>query len=367
MNSIPEINNSPTELARQSKAIAATEQLEFAPDAARKRHSPTFVHIGSIEPKPPIFLIKNLLEANTLSQTFGDPGCGKSFFGIDMAACIANKADFHGLEVKPGPVIYIAGEGQSGVIRRFMAWGIRHNIDYAKAPIFISLAPVGLCDADQVDAIIDAVKAVGEQAGPPGAIFIDTLARNFGPGDENSTADMTKFIAGTDRIRGIYQSAVHIIHHSGHADKSRARGSMALKGAVDAEYSLTKGQDGVIRMECKKMKDAELPEPMAFKIRSVELPLADADGEPVTSAVLDQIEYEPSRPVVTRRGQNQTKGLETLHQLYNDQGNQDTDAARVLITDWRDACKMSRSAFWKIKKSLSETGAIKIDEPYVFI
>ena len=348
-------------------------------NSAYKRHKPTtqlkisFVPIGTIETKPPEFLIQDLLETDSLSLTFGDPGCGKSFFGINMAACIATGADFHGLKAKQGPVIYIAGEGQSGIARRFLAWGIRRDIDYKKAPIFVSLAPVGLCDADQVDAIIESVRAIGEQAGPPIAIFIDTLARNFGPGDENSTADMTRFIAGIDRIREIYHSAVHIIHHSGHADKTRARGSMALKGAVDAEYSLTKNNDGIVRMECKKLKDAELPETMAFKIRSVALPLVDADGEPVTSAVLDRVDYEPVRPVTTRRGANQARGLKILQQLYDEhRANVERDgrnpiSARVLTSDWRNACNMHRQAFSRIKKSLSETGEIQIENPYVYL
>ena len=337
-----------------------------------------FVHIADLQLKPPEFLIKPLLEADSLSLSFGDPGCGKSFFSIDMAASVATGTDFHELPVKQGPVIYIAGEGQNGIKRRFQAWSIVRCIDLQSSPLYTSTVPIGLCDADQVQAALDAVEEVANLAGPPLLIIIDTVARNFGPGDENSTADMGRFIAAADQIRSQYQSAVHLVHHTGHGDKKRARGSMALKGALDAEYRLERDQDGIVRVKTTKMKDAGLPDPMAFEIRGVDLGLKDVDGDPVTSAVLHRIEY--TKPEGTDRrggkplGAKQRKALDVLERLYTAERKRlmsqgiKPETARVSMDWWSTHCKeagMNRQTVHRVKDSLVSKKLIVIKDSHV--
>lgn len=244
------------------------------------------VPLANIEPKPPEYIVDKYLERDNLVVVFGDPATAKSFVGVNMACCVGSETPFHGHPVLSGPVVYIAGEGQSGIARRFMAWGLRHGIDYRTLPVFVSMVPAAMCDEEGALLVLDAIKDMDPK---PVLVIFDTLARNFGPGDENSTADMGRFIGNADRIRAICGAAVLIIHHSGHGDKTRARGAMALKAGVDAEYHLTRDDMGVITMKNLKMKDAPPPEPISFRIRSVELPLTRDDGKPVTSAVLDDL------------------------------------------------------------------------------
>ncbi len=95
---------------------------------------------------------------------------------------------------------------------------------------------------------------------------------------------MTKFVAALDAFRERYGCTILLVHHTGHSDKNRARGNMALKGALDAEYRVEKTGSGIV-IECTKMKDAPEPKPLHFSLASVKL--ADGqDGKPVTSAVL---------------------------------------------------------------------------------
>lgn len=52
---------------------------------------------------------------------------------------------------------------------------------------------------------------------------------------------MTEFVAVMDDLKARFTScSVLIVHHSGHAEKQRARGAMALKGALDCEYKVEK-------------------------------------------------------------------------------------------------------------------------------
>lgn len=279
-----------------------------------------FTRIGDILGsglKPIQWLVRNYVEADSLALMFGDPGCGKSFAAIDLACCIATGTPWHSNKTTQGPVFYIAGEGQNGLARRFAAWTQHNAIPLHDAPLFASHRPAQLCNAGAAAEVANAVDELEVATGQsPVLIVVDTLARNFG-GDENSQEDMGAFISNLDnflRKSGEWNATVLVVHHSGHADKSRGRGSSALKGAVDAEYSLSKDETGVVRLEATKMKDAEQPPPLAFKLETLPIDgLLDDEGESITSAVLWSVAHvPPAKNGKAGRRKNQTRALSVL-------------------------------------------------------
>lgn len=331
--------------------------------------------MGDLAVKAIAWLIRGLLERDTLAMLFAVPGVGKSFWAIDVACCVATGSDFHGLEVEQGPVIYIAGEGLNGLARRRVAWEIEHQLALADAPLYVSEGPAALTNVSSLIAVCQAVDSVVAAHGVPILVVIDTLARNFGPGDENSTQDMTGFIAAADQIRIKYGATVLLVHHTGHADKSRARGSMALHGAMDAEYKLERDEVGVIRLEAIKMKDAPDPEPMSYRLRSVDIGLLDDEGKAVTSAVLVSTAYEPiAAKGKAGRGRWQTVALEQLNKLQSQhrhtlaEGGYDPSRARVAVRDWRMACldvEMPRQRWPEVLSSLEKQGLVLVEYGYV--
>ena len=74
------------------------------------------------------------------------------------------------------------------------------------------------------------------------------------PCGKNSTKDMSSFVTAVDTIAAQFGCATLLVHHTGHASKGRARGAIALTGAVDFEYKITSG-NAFITMECTKAKD----------------------------------------------------------------------------------------------------------------
>ena len=222
------------------------------------------------------------------------------------------------------------------------------------APLFISSGPAAFCDAEGVKAVREAIENLPEGVKQPGLLIVDTVARNFGPGDENSTKDMTLFIAGLDLIRVAFGCAILVVHHSGHADKSRGRGATALKGALDAEYCFSKDEQKTVRVICTKMKDSEVPEPMAFKIDGVDLGIADEDGQAITSAALRSIQYEPAAEKI-RTGKWETVGVKVLSSMLQEN-------EQVSITAWRLTCiaeGVPRTRFYDVKKQLLAGGIIE--------
>jgi hypothetical protein len=255
-----------------------------------------FLQAGELlsTPKPINWLIKKRLDANSLSMTFGEPESMKSFIEIDKGLCIASGKSWHGHKIgTKGPVFYIAGEGFNGLSRRLRAWEIHYNILIKNIPFFVSDRASQLLDPDSANDVSDAVDEMCKIHGEPVLVIIDTLNRNFGPGDENSTRDMTIFISIIDaKLRTRYGCAVSIIHHSGLSAVDRARGNSALKAALDWEYKLKENPNGTRTMTTTKCKDFEKPPPISFRIEKVTLSgWTDPDtGSELTSLVLVQTE-----------------------------------------------------------------------------
>lgn len=351
---------------------ARAEALKPVEEVRRFR----LVHAAGMEVRPPQYLIREYLERDALALAFGDPGTAKSFLAVDWALSIASGRDWQGRRVEKCPVIYIAGEGHNGLARRLHAWCIRHGVELEDVPLFVSSTSAALTDPAVLDDVLIAIDVVSKAHGAPGLVVVDTVARNFGAGDENSTQHMGAFIQACDRLRADHVCTVLLVHHTGHGDKSRARGAMALKGALDAEYRLDRDEAGIIRLEATKMKDASHPEPLAFRLRPVELGLVDGDGEPVTSAVLEVTSYEPP-PARGKagRGKWQTLALEVLRELHvihranREESGYDPDGARVSLEVWRQACQergVPRSKFYAVRDSLEKIGAITVDHGFVW-
>ncbi|WP_051284523.1 AAA family ATPase [Desulforegula conservatrix] len=220
-----------------------------------------------------------------------------------------------------------------------------------------------------------------KEAGHIALIVIDTVARSFGAGDENSAKDMGQFIAECDRLKALYGSTVFLVHHTGIADKSRARGSSSLKGAVDAEFKVERyaKDKSIITLTCTKMKDAEYPEPLAFTLRSVDLDITDEEGNPLTSAILDPVLFPDGAEGEGRQrkktGKNQQHALQILQQLHQkhqhnlEEGDYDPNQAKVKYQDWKGDCikKMGARRFREVENSLTESGKISKDVDYVYL
>lgn len=212
-------------------------------------------------------------------------------------------------------------------------------------------------------AVAQAVDQMADQFGQPSLIIVDTVARNFGPGDENSTSDMGAFIAAIDDLKARYPGcAVLLVHHSGHADKQRARGAMALKGALDCEFRIEKNDSG-LHIHCTKMKDADTPPTLHFMLKTIQL---DAN---TTSAVLHSIEAPERQDRLTP---SQRLGIETYKAAAEAGGVWGDGAFKgVYIEEWRsqfyakhtgDTQDAKRKAFLRVRNDLVSSKRITVDD-----
>ncbi len=293
-----------------------------------------------VEPQLLVWRIERWLEDGVLGLIVGAEGSLKSFVAIDWALSIATGRDWHGYRVTPGRVLYVAGEGRAGVIRRMRGWLARHQVE-APEHVLLGRGPIQLLDT------LDATRV--SELGKFALIVIDTLARNFGAGSENDQADMSVAIANADRIRSATGAAVLLVHHTpleGRDDgKLRPRGSTALPGAADAMFSCAFDRDSkVLTLASFKQKDAASPDPLFLGYDVVDLGDLDNFGNAVTTLVLRGTEARPVPKKTLAKNQraliksirHRANGSSTLLVMLRDEttGLALSRQSRLRLEDW---------------------------------
>ena len=244
------------------------------------------------------YLVKPLLCTKSVGTLFGDSGTMKSFVAIDLGLSIAVGKEFHGFNTRQGAVVYVCGEGVSGIPKRLKAWCIAHEIDHTDIPFFVTKLPIALVDKMDAAAIADDIEKTCKN---PALIIVDTLSANFGEGDESSNADMSKLLTNVSIYFREMGSCVLFVHHVGHGDKGRERGAYALRANVDFRIQVEKlTETSPITLRSLKVKDGPIFDPVAFKAKVIPIPsLFDSEGVQETSVVLELDEYEeiPNTPI----------------------------------------------------------------------
>jgi hypothetical protein len=152
---------------------------------------------------------------------------------------------------------------------------------------------------------------------------------------------------------------------------------MVLHGAIDAEYQLVRGTAGLVRFEAMKMKEAERPQAKFFQIQAVDLGFSDDQGEPVTSAVLVDVECHARMSVeMAATGKHQRRALEILRERSIEnrenvrRSGRDESDARITAEVWRARCiedGMPANRFNDAKKRLLKMGKVRAERGFVYL
>jgi len=226
----------------------------------------------------------------------GPSGGGKTFVVLDWCLRMASgMAEWCGQKVKPGRIVYLAGEGHHGLRGRIAAWKHRHQA--GSLSMWLSRDGCDLNTAEGYLKVVEQVRALGYS---PEVIVVDTLHR-FLSGDENSAQDAKTMLDACNRLMSEFGCSVVLVHHTGVSDEAqhRARGSSAWRGALDIEISIVPGKEGVpMQIVQRKSKDAELAETIHVELQQVAIPgWRDEDDQQVTSAVIVQAQA----PIVAKK------------------------------------------------------------------
>lgn len=308
---------------------------------------------------PPEWLIKDWIPLGGVVQTIGQPNHGKSFVTLDQAMHIALGRHWHGYRTQKARVGYLIAEGVSGMGQRVKAWEQRfHDGQRVEGITFIPY-PVQASDHVAWETLILACRRLGF-----GYLVIDTQARVTVGMEENSAKEMGIFVEQIERLRRVTGATINIVHHESKAGGT-ARGSGAMKGAVNTEISVSKAADRVLSTVTKQ-KDAELAEPLLLQLVGEKVgervvggaPLANgwainAETETLWSAVL--VDVDKVDALEWEKTDNKGKILMLLRDIYPLRGATKAEA----VAEAKRRGMVKQSAHWAWDQLLG-TGLIAV-------
>jgi len=291
------------------------------------------------------YLIKGVLDQNTVSVVWGASNSGKTFTTLDMVHHMARGADlWRGRRVKQASVIYLALEGGRGIEKRILAlkrenpgnlpnlyfWP--HPLDLMKTLTDDESGESSHPNAVKVARMLHKLK--GWFPDLPQMLVVDTLARAMPGRDENSTQDMGRLIEVVDEIRAETGAHVMIVHHSGKDEARGMRGASALLGAIDGEVHVQYDHNAKVgNYLFEKQRDSARGNGKEyFRLKVVDLG-EDDDGDQVTSCVIDHEAAAPVRTDTEKLSASAKAALETLEAI----------GGTVTEKQWREACAKGRT------------------------
>jgi len=214
----------------------------------KKTKVPVIVRLADVEPEQVKWLWEPYIPLGKLTLCEGDPGAGKTWLALQLAAIISNGDPFPGdngipkARREPASIIYMTAEDG-------LADTLRPRLDKAGANVNHIFALTGwmndektgaisLSDLPMIEETIQQTKAV--------MIVIDPLQAYLGSGvDMHRANEVRPILSGLAGLAEKYKVAVICIRHLGKSQKDRAmyRGLGSIDFAAAARSVLLVGED----------------------------------------------------------------------------------------------------------------------------
>lgn len=344
--------------------VSRTDRVVAALDASRSRSKLQLIGLDDFCVAHDVqWATRGVIPVSALVVVFGAPKSGKTFAICDLTMHLAHGLDWCGHSVAHAQrIAFLAGEGRNGLRLRLKAWQSEHA---AERKGDFRLIPDALALSDRVQDVVQALRSYR-----PNVVVVDTLNAFFGGGDENSSADMTKFVGALRQLIGELDCSIVVIHHTGLADASRARGSSVLRAAADVVIQVAKDENGsgLVAFQVIEGRDIEpWEQPIALKLRRVETDCADGDGVMLTTCVVDRASQPVTLPGrgCTPIGPKQREILRIVQELAKERANGQSEVT-IARADVAAACrerKISRSTVAMAWEPLEQRGYWKLIEP----
>lgn len=267
------------------------------------------------------YLVEDMMFVGDVGMVYGASGSGKSFLCVDMGLAIARGVPFLGKQTRHGHVIYQAGEGGRGLVKRLKAYRQHHHL--GKSGVSFTLLPerVDLFSKDgDTEAFIEeclALKACATE--PLSLIVIDTFSTASPGANENASEDMGRMLVAGEKINKATGAAVIYVHHK-NAAGDRERGHTSLRANIDTAIEVIRDEETSKRiLRLAKLKEGEDGLKIGFELQPVEIGTYDS-GKPMTSCVVVPAEVESPRAGKLRLPAGQHNFLKVLDEAIRRKG-----------------------------------------------
>lgn len=187
------------------------------------------------------YIIHNLIPDREITFIFGPSGHFKTFFALDVCLHVATGKEFLSRSTQKRPVIYIASEGTGAIKARAKAWCDHYQMDIPDTFCLVS-EDDGFALNSEAD-IADMIESIDLQGLHGALIVVDTLNQASGGTPENDSAEMGRLIKAAKTMARKCKGALIIVHHSGHDNHGRMRGSSAIPAAGHLNIKVAKNNE----------------------------------------------------------------------------------------------------------------------------
>lgn len=226
------------------------------------------------EPPPRVDLVADLLPSGSFTSLVGPPKMGKSLFLIDMLASIALGEDFLGRPTVQAPVLLVPAEDHPRELKERILNRLngRRDAEFHIIPprgVFEGEPSVRMDKPEIMDRLITTCQTLGIEV-----LGLDPFREMHMMG-ENHSDDMAPLLRWPREIAHSLNIATILVHHASRGGE--ARGSTAIKGAVDQEFLLvpkgaavergTVAPEGVLRIDGRYAPKEYVPIKMGPNVR----------------------------------------------------------------------------------------------------
>lgn len=236
----------------QTMLAKANPAPEFPVDGA-----PILRRLSDVAPEPVSWLWPGRIALGKLTLLAGDPGLGKSFLTLDVAARCSTGAgwpDRPGERFEPGGVVLLTAEDG-------LADTIRPRLDAAGADVrrIVAIEAVQMVGGNgrtgergfDLGLDLPALEAAIRSVDPCRLVIVDPLTAYLGGVDSHKNADIRALLAPLARVAEAHRVALLVVSHlnksAGGPAIYRAMGSLAFAAAARTVWAVVKDRDDARR------------------------------------------------------------------------------------------------------------------------
>jgi len=225
---------------RDIDALAAFTERQIAGVFADHRRDDGLVNLADVEPEQVRWLWPNRIPLGKLTIIGGDPGLGKSFLTLDLAARLSSGTgwpDRPGEPIEPGSVVLLSAEDDMAdtIVPRLMAAGA----DRTRVNALRTVRDLGQ-DLLTIERTIGGI-------GDVRLVVIDPISAYCGRADGNSNTEVRALLAPLSDMaarRGLAVVAVTHLNKSGNGPALyRIMGSLGFTAAARCVHGVTRDRD----------------------------------------------------------------------------------------------------------------------------